>query len=57
MGRNYLTEAFKEMELLESKSFGLDKQGLEGLDSFLDTDELKDIETYPGKIFKKYINF
>ena len=45
MGRNYLTEAFKEMELLESKSFGLDKQGLEGLDSFLDTDELKDIET------------
>ena len=45
MSKNYLTEAFKEMELLEeSKSFGFNKQGAEDLGKFLEDDTLDDFE-------------
>ena len=45
MSKNYLTEAFKEMELLEeSKSFSFNKQGAEDLSGFLEDDTLDDFE-------------
>lgn len=45
MSESYLTEAFKQMELLESESFDLNKKGISELDSFLEDDVLDDFET------------
>ena len=41
---SYLTEAFKQMELLESEQFTFDKNGATKLANFLDDDMLKDFE-------------
>ena len=41
---SYLTEAFKQMELLESEQFTFDKDGAAKLANFLDDDMLNDIE-------------
>ena len=41
---NYLTEAFKQMELLESEKFTFDKDGAAKLANFLDDDMLNDFE-------------
>lgn len=45
MSKNYLTEAFKEMELLDSDSFSFDKAGAEKLGNFMEDDTLDDFET------------
>ena len=42
---NYLTEAFKQMELLESEKFTFDKDGAAKLANFLDDDMAIDFET------------
>ena len=41
---SYLTEAFKQMELLESEQFTFDKDGAAKLETFLDDDMLNDFE-------------
>jgi hypothetical protein len=41
---SYLTEAFKQMELLESEQFTFDKDGATKLANFLDDDMLNDFE-------------
>lgn len=41
---SYLTEAFKQMELLESEQFSFDKDGAAKLANFLDDDMLNDFE-------------
>ena len=41
---SYLTEAFKQMELLESEQFSFDKDGAAKLGNFLDDDMLSDFE-------------
>ena len=45
MSRNYLSEAFKEMELLEGASFDFNKDGAEKLANYLEDDTLSDLET------------
>lgn len=44
MSKNYLTEAFKELDLLESQSFDVDKKGTSELEDFLEDDSLDDFE-------------
>lgn len=44
MSKNYLTEAFKELDLLESQSFDVDKKGTSELEDFLEDDPLDDFE-------------
>lgn len=45
MSKNYLSEAFKEMELLESDSFSFNKTGAAELGNFMEDDTLDDFET------------
>ena len=42
---SYLTEAFKEMELLESNTFDFNKNGAEKLSNFMENDVLDEFET------------
>lgn len=45
MSMNYLTEAFKQMELLEGNSFSFNEEGAAKMASFLEDDVLDDFET------------
>ena len=44
MSKNDLVEAFKELDLLESQSFDVDKKGTSELEDFLEDDSLDDFE-------------